>query len=446
MNTAEFEDVVQQGYSILASLQKTVDQINTIVGEIENGKGSIGKLLVDETLYNRVLAVVDSVQQLATALNSDKGTIGKLIYDPELYNQVKGSLNRVDTMLQDLQAGKGSAGKLLNDPALYNETQKTIDDLHTLVNNLNAGKGTAGKLLTSDELHKQILVTVGKVGYLDRQNELRPGHDRTTAGEPAALRQSERNNPRNDRSAKGIPRQPEEVPANQTRPVLKQLIVNADDFGFTRDVNAGIVECYRNGILTATTLMANGPAFDDAVRLSRENPGLDIGCHLVLVGAPGLPATVGQLIQAIALKRIRIYEELAQQVRAIVDAGLHPTHLDTHKHTHLLPPVLDAVAQLSEEFAIPWVRRPFDFPVQANGVGLAKKMVSRGFGIVRVRFERVLAEHHCRTTDHFAGFRITGRYDAAELARLIGQLPTARPNSCATRDIAEASCRRRPRD
>jgi len=52
---------------------------------------------------------------------------------------------------------------------------------------------------------------------------------------------------------------------------VKQLVVNADDFGFTRDVNAGIVEAHRNGILTATTLMATGPAFDDAVRLAREH-------------------------------------------------------------------------------------------------------------------------------------------------------------------------------
>ena len=62
-----------------------------------------------------------------------------------------------------------------------------------------------------------------------------------------------------------------------------RLIVNADDFGFTRDVNEGIVEAHRHGILTATTLMANGDAFDHAVALARENPSLDVGCHLVLV-------------------------------------------------------------------------------------------------------------------------------------------------------------------
>jgi predicted glycoside hydrolase/deacetylase ChbG (UPF0249 family) len=64
----------------------------------------------------------------------------------------------------------------------------------------------------------------------------------------------------------------------------KQLVVNADDFGFTPDVNEGIVEAHRKGILTATTLMANGSAFDDAVRLAREVPTLDVGCHLVLIG------------------------------------------------------------------------------------------------------------------------------------------------------------------
>ena len=65
---------------------------------------------------------------------------------------------------------------------------------------------------------------------------------------------------------------------------MKRLVVNADDVGFTPDVNEGIVEAHRDGILTATTLMANGDAFDDAVKLARAVPSLDVGCHLVLVG------------------------------------------------------------------------------------------------------------------------------------------------------------------
>jgi predicted glycoside hydrolase/deacetylase ChbG (UPF0249 family) len=207
---------------------------------------------------------------------------------------------------------------------------------------------------------------------------------------------------------------------------VRKLVVNADDFGFTRDVNRGIVEAHRNGILTSTTLMATGAAFDDAVVLARENPALDIGVHLVLVGEPPFPMTIPQLMRETLAGRIRIYEELRAQVLRIIEAGLEPTHLDTHKHTHLLPPVLDAVARLSEEYKIPWVRRPFDFPLTPAtrpGIGWAKRATSQALGVVRSRFARVLTRHGCRSTDHFAGFQITGRYNAAELAELIRALP-----------------------
>jgi len=178
LNTAEFEDLVQQGYSVLGSLQGIADKANQLLDQIQGGKGSIGQLLVDDTLYRHLLAIVDSVQQLVSALSSDKGTLGKLIYDPAMYNQLQGSLKRVDGMLQDMQAGQGTMGKLLKDPALYNDAQKTVADLQKVVKqvdqltaDLNAGKGTAGKLLKSDELHHQLLVTMGKLdAVIDKMN------------------------------------------------------------------------------------------------------------------------------------------------------------------------------------------------------------------------------------------------------------------------------------
>lgn len=202
---------------------------------------------------------------------------------------------------------------------------------------------------------------------------------------------------------------------------MKYLITNADDFGFTRDVNEGIVYAHRQGILTSTTLMATGRAFDHAVALGRENPELDIGVHLVLVGSDGYPPTVARLVAS--LPRIRIYDELARQIGKVIDAGIQPTHLDTHKHTHLLPPVLGTVARLAEEFRIPWVRRPL-----------------AGF------FQGRLARHGCRTTDHFAGFALTGRYNAASLAKLIRELPDGitefmcHPGFC-TEELGRASTR-----
>jgi predicted glycoside hydrolase/deacetylase ChbG (UPF0249 family) len=204
---------------------------------------------------------------------------------------------------------------------------------------------------------------------------------------------------------------------------LKYLIPNADDFGYTRDVNDGIIHSHRQGILTAATLMATGAAFDHAVALARQNPALDVGVHLVLVGSDGFPPTIARLIGEIARGRIRVYEELSAQVRKVREAGIRPSHLDTHKHTHLLPPVLEAVARIASEFQIPWVRRPFDLPLHAGTVPWQRQAISRGLGFARARFHRVLTRHGCRTTDHFAGFQLTGRYDASELARLIRQLP-----------------------
>jgi predicted glycoside hydrolase/deacetylase ChbG (UPF0249 family) len=209
----------------------------------------------------------------------------------------------------------------------------------------------------------------------------------------------------------------------------KQLVVNADDFGFTPDVNEGIVEAHRRGILTATTLMANGDAFDGAVRLARETPTLDIGAHLVLVGGCSLltgqplPETVGKLVTALARRQIRAYEELRAQVQRIVDAGLRPTHLDTHKHTHLAPPVLEAVARVAGEFGVVWVRRPFDFPLGAMPVPALRRLTSRAMGLAGPLFDNVLPRHGCKTTDHFAGFQITGLFRTAELVDLMAAIP-----------------------
>ena len=206
-----------------------------------------------------------------------------------------------------------------------------------------------------------------------------------------------------------------------------RLIVNADDFGFTRDVNEGIVEAHRNGILTATTLMANGDAFDHAVARARKTPSLDVGCHLVLVQgrsvfdpSRALPATMQDLLRTLLRGELPVYEELEAQVGRIVNAGIRPTHIDTHKHTHLLPPVLSAVARVAREFGIRWVRRPYDFGID-TGARITKSAVALGMRVTRPGFARALGE--LKTTDHFTGFQITGSLDSGRLAATLERLP-----------------------
>jgi chitin disaccharide deacetylase len=210
-------------------------------------------------------------------------------------------------------------------------------------------------------------------------------------------------------------------------PARTRLIFNADDFGFTRDVNEGIVEAHRNGVLTATTLMANGDAFEHAVVCARETPSLDVGIHLVLVqgqsvAAPGkrLPSSLQELARALLRREIQVYDEAVAQVRRVIAAGIQPSHIDTHKHTHLFPAVLEAVAKIAKEFEIPWVRRPFDYGTGA-GAGVVKQVVAAGMKVMRPRFAKALTG--LRMTDHFTGFGLTGTLDLPAMLSTLKTLP-----------------------
>ena len=171
LDTREFDEVVQSGYALLTSLQGVLKRVDAIVGLVETGKGSIGKLLVDDELYNRLLAVEKDFQKVSGALASGQGTIGKLLYDDSLYQEIRTPVARLDSLLQDLQQGQGTAGKLLKDDALYTEIRGAVKELRRLVDDINAGKGSAGKLLKSDELHQQISAAVARLDtMLERLN------------------------------------------------------------------------------------------------------------------------------------------------------------------------------------------------------------------------------------------------------------------------------------
>jgi phospholipid/cholesterol/gamma-HCH transport system substrate-binding protein len=170
-NTQEFQQLVQQGFGVLDSAQAVLQKIEAIVGQVEVGKGTIGKLLVDETLYNSLQATVNQVQLLTTTLNSKTGTVGHLINDSALYDQIETTLNRVDEIAQGLQRGQGTAGLFLKDPKMYNDLDGAVKQLNTILSNLNAGKGTAGQLLKSDQIASQISGTLTKINVtIDKVN------------------------------------------------------------------------------------------------------------------------------------------------------------------------------------------------------------------------------------------------------------------------------------
>jgi chitin disaccharide deacetylase len=230
------------------------------------------------------------------------------------------------------------------------------------------------------------------------------------------------------------------------------LIINGDDLGYARGVNETMMECCAAGLLRSCTLMANGTAFDHAVALTARTENLDVGIHLVLtelapVSSPDklpgliddrgrLPATPAKLMVGLLqgkINRAALRWELAGQITKVLDHGLHPTHLDSHKHVHVLPQVLEVVIDLARSFSISWVRKPFDatpfFPYvrmvdQDKTLGFCaqhlKGQLLKGY---RRSFSRRIEASGMRTPDHFFGVSLTGAWNEAAMIGLMETLP-----------------------
>lgn len=147
---------------------------------------------------------------------------------------------------------------------------------------------------------------------------------------------------------------------------MKLLIINADDFGYGSGINNGIIDSYQNGILTSTTLMANMPGFDQAVKLAKANPGLGVGVHLVLTcGAPlladqsSITAENGEFRKLAfyegeyQIDQAELYQEWHAQIERIIAAGIHPDHLDSHHHVNTLPQIHEVYERLAREYQLP---------------------------------------------------------------------------------------------
>ena len=170
-DVSEFEDVVRSGYDVMVTARALLKRIDGVVNAMEAGRGTIGKLLKDEQLYNNLNATVAETQKIAAAINNGEGTVGQLLHDDALYADIRTAVHRMDEILTGVQQGRGTAGKLLNDPGLYDDARKTVAELRRLSEDLNAGKGTAGKFLKDEDLHRRIQSTLGKLeSTLDKLN------------------------------------------------------------------------------------------------------------------------------------------------------------------------------------------------------------------------------------------------------------------------------------
>jgi predicted glycoside hydrolase/deacetylase ChbG (UPF0249 family) len=233
---------------------------------------------------------------------------------------------------------------------------------------------------------------------------------------------------------------------------VRNLIVNADDLAWAEGVNRGIAQAHRNGIVTSTTILANGAAFASAVELVKATPSLSVGVHLNLSdGKPvSLPETVPSIVNdrgefkggpealllRVARRNLRLKEveiEWESQIQKVVNAGIQPTHLDGHKHVHMLPGMFEIVLRLAKRNNIAAVRISHEGSSLRVALSSGEKqnipLVMKQGVQARVlkllaRDARALAEAAgIATTDYFCGISQTGELTIEGMKCLLQNLP-----------------------
>lgn len=222
----------------------------------------------------------------------------------------------------------------------------------------------------------------------------------------------------------------------------KQLIINADDFGIHPAVNEAVRKAATEGILTSTSLMAGGDAFDEAVEMARSMPSLGIGIHLTLVGGikPVLPPSevpsltwdngvfchdYGKLIVRDLEGKIslsEVYAEWDAQIQKIMNTGLPVTHMDGHQHMHMWPHFYPIARDLAKKYHISCMRVPDEDVLFGMKDGhIIRWAAKNGLSLLSRMHRPDLKKNHIRTNDHFFGMLYGGHLSPERFAKFILQ-------------------------
>lgn len=225
---------------------------------------------------------------------------------------------------------------------------------------------------------------------------------------------------------------------------MKQLIINADDFGLHPEINRGIVHGHVSGCITSTSIMPGGEGFSDAAAQAAAHPNLGVGVHLTLVGAkpvadPGqvsslvdeagqFPAKYPQFMARYFRGRVKLQDirtEFEAQIEKTLATGIKISHLDSHQHLHVLPGVIDIVLDIALRYEIKALRIPAEGITFLGGYPFAlARVISRSglsclAGIARGKAKR----RGFNMPDHFFGMLAGGNLKEEFLLRIIEQLP-----------------------
>jgi predicted glycoside hydrolase/deacetylase ChbG (UPF0249 family) len=224
---------------------------------------------------------------------------------------------------------------------------------------------------------------------------------------------------------------------------MKQLIVNADDFGLHESINEGIVEGYVAGCVTSTSIMAGGDAFEHAVGLARKHSQLGVGVHLTLVGAHPVARSdihtlltgegtffpsYGQFIKKYVTGQIdkkHIEWELRCQMQKVIGKGVKVTHIDSHQHLHALPGMAEVIGRVAREFNVYKIRIPAE-PIGFLGMGTFNisrffaKSVLTGCSLLA---QKVYTKKGFLSPQHFFGMLAGGAMGQYSLLHILKELP-----------------------
>ena len=254
---------------------------------------------------------------------------------------------------------------------------------------------------------------------------------------------------------------------------MKNLIVNADDLGWTDGVNRGIVEAFHHGIVTSASLLANGPAFAEGAEATRSAPGLGIGVHLNLSDGPPVAdrKTVTSLLngdgefaggpESLLLRRLgrglvlaEVENEWDAQIRRVRDAGITPTHLDGHKHVHMLPGLFEIVLRLAKRHGIAAIRVSLEASslraalasgTKRNAAVIMKQGVqARGLKLLARDAREQAQRAGISTADYFCGIAQTGKFTREGVEQFLKSLPDGTTELMCHPGYADAALQKSP--
>jgi predicted glycoside hydrolase/deacetylase ChbG (UPF0249 family) len=206
-------------------------------------------------------------------------------------------------------------------------------------------------------------------------------------------------------------------------------IINADDFGASDEINRAVAEAFQKGCLTSASIMMNGASAGNAAALARENPGLKIGAHLVLTEGPAMAApkpapllagSDGRLKHGfvrllwLSLTRPRALTEQAEaewraQIEAALGHGLEISHVDSHRHVHMIPKLFDLARRLQREYKIPRIRIVNEDLARSASVARCPVCFFDGGAVKCAALKTFYYLNRVRSDTYFYGLVYTGR-------------------------------------